>query len=60
MICLIVGAQQHAAALLPQVKLSVEVDRVDHFLAGFLIDLGHFGHVFGQKIHVLHGQDRKL
>ena len=32
--CLLIGAHEHPAALLPQVQLAVEVDGVQHLLAG--------------------------
>jgi hypothetical protein len=57
---LLVGAHQHALALLAQVELAVEIHGVQHLLAGALVELGHLGHVLGQQIHVLHRQHRQL
>ena len=57
---LLIGAHQHAAALLAQVKLTVEIDRVDHFLAGRGVDLGDLRHVLGDEVHMLHGEHRQL
>ena len=57
---LLVGAHQHAAAFLAQVQLAVEVDGVQHFLAGRAVDLGNLGHVLGDEVHVLHREHRML
>src|SRR5690606_84138 len=34
---LLIGAHQHAAALLAQIKLAVEIDRMDDFAAGLRV-----------------------
>ena len=57
---LLVGAHQHAAALLAQIELAVEIDRVDHLLAGLGVDLGDLRHVLGDQVHVLHGEHRQF
>ena len=56
----LVGPQQHAVALLAHVDLAVEIDRVQHHLAGAAVDLHHLGHILGDEVLVLHGQDRQL
>ncbi len=55
-----VGAHQHAAAFLAQVKLAVEIDGMDDLFPGSGIVFSHFRHILGQKIHMLHGQNRQL
>ena len=55
---LLVGAHQHAATFLAQVQLAVEVDGVQHLLAGRAVDLGDLGHVLGDQVHVLHREHR--
>ena len=57
---LLVGAHEHAAAFLAQVELAVEVDGVQHLLAGRAVDLGDLGHVLGDEVHVLHREHRML
>ena len=54
---LLIGAHKHPATFLAQIQLAIEIDRMDHFAARFCVDLGHFGHVFGDEIHMLHRQD---
>ena len=58
--CLLVGAHQHAAALLAEIELAVEVHDVQHLPARCLVDLRHLGHVLGEEVHVLHREHREL
>ena len=57
---LLVGAQEHPAALLADVDLAGEVERHRHLLAGLRDVRGDLGHVDGEQVHVLHGEDRQL
>ena len=56
----LIGPQQHAIALLAHVDFAVEVDRVQHHLARFLVEGDDFGHVLGDQVLVLHRQDRQF
>ena len=56
----LVGAHQHAAALLAEVELAVEIDGMDDLLARFGVPLGDLRHVLGDEVHVLHGEHRQL
>jgi hypothetical protein len=58
--CALIGAHQHAAALLAHVDLALEIDGVQHLLAGALVDFLHLRHVLGQEVHVLHRQKRQF
>ena len=51
----LVGADQHAAALLAQVDLSFEIDAVE-----LLFLAREEGHVVGDEVLVFHGKDRQL
>ena len=51
----LVGAQQHAAALLAHVDLALEIDDVHQFLLPL-----EFGQIVGDQVLVLHGQYRQL
>ena len=57
---LLVRPHEHAAAFLPEIELAVEVDDVDHFLAGGLVDRRDLRHVLGDEVHVLHREHRQL
>ena len=57
---LLVRSHEHSAPLLPQIELAVEVDDVDHFLAGGLVDRRDLRHVLGDEVHVLHREHRQL
>ena len=50
--CFLVGADQHAAALLAQIDLAFEVDAVE-----LLFFAGEEGHIVGDEVLVLHGED---
>ena len=57
---LLIRPEQHRAALLADVDLAPEVERHRHLVAGAR-DMGRdLGHVLGQQVDVLHGQDRQL
>ena len=53
---LLVGAEQHAALFLADVDLTSKVERHWHFLARRSNVRCNLGHVFGDEIHVLHGE----
>ncbi len=57
---LLVGAEHHAAALLPHVDLGLEVDGVRQLVPGLLVEGDDLGHVLGHQVHMLHGQHRQL
>ena len=57
---LLVRPHEHAAPLLPQIELAVEVDDVDHLLARRLVDRRDLRHVLGDEVHVLHREHREL
>ncbi len=57
---LFIGAHQHALAFLTHINLAIRINDMQHFLAGGFIDLRHFGHVFGDQIHMFHGQNRQF
>ena len=57
---LLVGAQNHAVALLAHVNFRLEVERVAHLLAVLLVVGDDLGNILGHHIHVLHGQHRQL
>ena len=57
---LLVRPEQHPTALLADVDLAAEVERHRHLLARGRNVGSHLGHVVGDDVHVLHGQDRQL
>ena len=57
---LLVRAEEHAAALLADVDLAAEVDGHRQLVAGRLVERLDLGHVRGQHVLVLHGEDREL
>ena len=55
----LIGANQHARALLAHIKLTIEIDAVNDFLASRLVELNDFRHFLGDQIlmrHAQHGQ----
>jgi hypothetical protein len=52
----LVGAHEHAVALLAHVDLAFEVDCVKHFILAFQ----NFRHVFRDQVLMLHGENGKL
>ena len=57
---LLVGAEQHALALLAHVDLAAEVDHVHQPRAGAPVVLPHGFERLGDQVGVLHGQHRQL
>ena len=57
---LLVGAEQHAVALLASVDLALEVEHANHLAAGAGVELLDLRHRLGEQVHVLHGQKRQL
>ncbi len=57
---LFIGAHQHAVAFLANVDLAIEIDAVHQLATGRLVEVDDLGHVLGDQIHVLHGENRQL
>ena len=57
---LLVGAEQHAAALLPRVDLAGQVEDADHLAPRGRVELRHRLDRLGQQVHVLHREQRQL
>ena len=57
---LFIGAHQHAVAFLADIDLAVEIDAMHQFLAGRPVEVDDLGHVLGDQVHVLHGENRQF
>ena len=55
-----IGTHEHAFALLAQIKLAVRINNMQDFLAGRLVDFLNLRHIFGNEVHVLHGEHGKF
>ena len=52
-----IGTDQHTATFLTHVDFALKIDGVADFAACFFVELGHFRHIVGDQVHVLHCQD---
>ena len=53
----LIGADQQPGALLAHIELAVEVDAVQHLVAGLLVEGDDLGDLLGDEILMRHGED---